>query len=81
MTPTIYVPNSELPRYVCNICGKKFREDQEAKWGRHVAQCARDNEETVQRVAALGRQRADPLHQAIDMEALEFQQRRSGRSR
>ncbi len=73
----IFLPRSAVRSLRCDICDEYFYEDEQVKWARHVAKCARKHTEELRALAEV-RRRRNPLEGAIDQEALEFQKKRYG---
>lgn len=49
----LLVPPSAIVRtktYGCNVCGRRFPENQRQQWARHVQACARKNEDKIERI-------------------------------
>ena len=46
--PHIILPRN--PKYACRLCNKRFFEEDEIAWVRHVRQCRLDHEEQVQQM-------------------------------
>jgi hypothetical protein len=73
----LWVPRAVAPAYNCEVCGATYTEAEEEKYIRHVPKCVAKHREVVDEMVENSR-RPDPLEQAIDQEAVEFQKRRYG---
>lgn len=71
----LVLPPGAEPKYVCEICGAGFWEQE--RHVRHVARCVKKNRESIEILAKQHRRR-DPLEDATDWEAVEFQRKRFG---
>lgn len=74
----LWTPLSARPAYECNICGEKFYGEEDTKWARHVAKCARKHSEELEEAASFNRSRNPLEGAAIDEEAVAFQRKRYG---
>lgn len=76
--PPLWTPLSARPAYKCNVCGEQFFGEEQEKWARHVAKCARKHREELEEAAAFNRSRNPLEGAAVDQEAVEFQRKRYG---
>ncbi len=74
--PRIILPSGAAPKFKCELCPEVFWES--AQLARHAPRCARKHHEEILELQRMNRER-DPLEQATDFEALEFQRRRYAR--
>lgn len=69
------LPRSAMPTHKCEICGEGFYDV--GLMIRHVTRCVRKNDDAIEALAHEHRQR-EPLHDATDWEAVEFQRKKYG---
>lgn len=74
----LVLPRDAMPNFGCEICGVKFYG--QGEFVRHVKRCVKKNREALEQLAEAHQQR-DPLHGAIDQEALDYQRKRYGSPR
>jgi hypothetical protein len=68
----LVLPSGAQPKFVCEICGAHFWEQEHHV--RHITRCVRKNRESIE--ALVEQRRRDPLEQATDWEAVEFQRKK-----
>lgn len=68
----LVLPRHAMPKFTCEICGTHFYEPRSHI--RHVARCVKRNRDKLEALAAQNARR-DPLYDATDWEAVEFQKR------
>lgn len=71
----LVLPRNAMPNFGCEVCGTKFYERED--FVRHVKRCVRRNREGIEQLAEANKRR-DPLYDATDWEAVDFQRRRYG---
>lgn len=61
--------------FTCGVCGAEFTRDQKSKWENHVGRCAKKHDDELAEASEINRRR-NPLNQATDQEAVDFQRKR-----
>lgn len=69
---SLVLPRSARPNFTCEICGTYFYE--QGSHVRHVARCVKKNRDVLEQLAHQ-HERRDPLYDATDWEAVDFQKR------
>lgn len=68
----LVLPRSAQPNFICEVCGEGFY--QQRSHIKHVKRCVKRNLGSIERLVAT--RRRDPLEQATDWEAVEFQKKK-----
>jgi len=69
----LVLPSNAKPNFVCEICGAHFWERDVHV--RHVTRCVKKNRDSIEGLVEMHRRR-DPLEDATDWEAVEWQRKR-----
>lgn len=77
---TIWLPNSAVTAYKCELCEAEFTEAEKPSYERHVVKCAKKNYDTIERLSGerKAKRDADPFQGPFDPEFAEWTRQRYG---